>query len=104
MTSRIIKGDSVKIISGKDRSKTGKVLGIDRKSGRVVVEGRNLATRHERPKKQGQKGQKILVPVPLHPSSLMLVCPHCGKSVRVGYLRDEKGVKSRTCKKCKKRI
>lgn len=101
---KLKKGDQVKILSGKDRGKTGKVLAVSQKSGRVTVEGRNLIIRHERPKKQGQKGQKIQVPMPLHPSNLALVCPHCGKPTRVGYAADDKGVKTRVCKKCKKRI
>ncbi len=100
----IKKGDLVKILSGKERGKTGKVLTMDEKSGRAVVEGRNLVTRHEKPKKSGQKGQKIQFPTGLKLSNLMLVCPHCGKSTRTGILVDEKGVKSRVCKKCKKRI
>ena len=98
------KGDTVQILSGKDRGKTGKVLLVAKKSGRVTVEGRNLITRHERPKKQGQKGQKIQVPMPLHVSNLMLVCPHCGKLTRVAHHIDDKGIKTRMCKKCKKRI
>lgn len=100
----IKKGDTVRILSGKDRGSTGKVLGVSKKSGRVTVEARNLITRHQRPKKQGEKGQKIQVPMPLHPSNLMLVCPHCGKPTRVGQMTDDKGVKTRMCKKCQKRI
>ena len=101
---KLKKGDQAKVLSGKDRGKTGKVLAVSKKSGRVTVEGRNIVNRHERPKKQGQKGQKIQVPMPLHPSTLALVCPHCGKPARVGYALDDKGVKTRICKKCKKRI
>ena len=104
MTRHIRKDDKVKILAGKDREKTGKVLAVSAKTGRITVEGRNIITRHERPKKQGQKGQKIQVPMPLHPSNVMLICPHCDKPTRVGYLKDEKGVKSRVCKQCKKRI
>src|SRR3989338_2308336 len=98
------KGDQVKILSGKDRAKTGKVLKVDSTTGRVTVEGLNLITRHERPKKQGQKGQKLQVPMPLDPSNLMAICPHCGKPARRSIATDDKGVKYRACKKCGKRI
>lgn len=100
----IRKGDLVKILAGRDRGKTGKVLNMDLKTGRAVVEGRNIAVRHERPKKGGQKGQKVQVPVPMRVSKLMLVCPHCGKSARTLRQKDDKGLKTRVCKKCGKRI
>lgn len=100
----IKKGDQVKILVGKDRSKTGKVLAVHPAAGRATVEGRNMVFRHERPKKQGQKGQKIQVPMPVNLSDLMLVCPHCGKTGRLGRKTDESGVKLRVCKKCGKDI
>lgn len=98
------KGDQVKILSGKDRNKTGKVLAVSLKLEKATIEGRNIFTRHERAKKAGQKGQKVQFPRPIHVSNLMLVCPHCGKPARVGYATDDKGVKHRSCKNCKKRI
>lgn len=100
----IRKGDNVKILLGKDRGKTGKVLNVDPKTDRVTVEGRNIYVRHERPKKAGQKGQKIEFPRAMNASNLMLVCPHCGKPARIGHMIDEKGVKFRTCKRCGKKI
>jgi len=98
------KGDEVKILAGKDSGKTGKILAIYEKTGRATVEGANLIFRHERPKKERQKGQRIQLPAAIHMSDLMLVCPLCKKPTRVGHMTDEKGVKSRLCKKCKKRI
>jgi large subunit ribosomal protein L24 len=98
------KGDEVKILSGKDRGKTGKVLHINQKTGRATVEGLNLSFRHQKPKKSGQKGQRLQLPTPLGISNLMLVCPFCKKPTRVGHMTDEKGLKTRVCKKCKKRI
>lgn len=98
------KGDTVKILSGKDQGKTGKVLGVSAKSARATVEGLNIFTRHQRPKKSGEKGQRIQFPKPVHFSNLILVCPHCGKTTRAAHLTDEKGIKSRVCKKCGKRI
>lgn len=101
---QIKKGDEVKILVGKDRGKTGKVLRLLPDDGRVIVEGRNIFVRHQRPKKSGEKGQKIQVARPMHLSNVMLVCPHCGKPTRSGVALDEKGIKSRVCKKCGKRI
>lgn len=101
---KIKKGDTVKILSGKDRGKTGRVIFVSEKTGRATVEGFNLYFRHERPKHAGEKGQKVQFPRPLNGSNLMLICPHCSKPSRVGHLTDEKGVKSRVCRNCKKRI
>lgn len=98
------KGDQVKIMSGKDRGTTGKILSMNLKSGRAVVEGRNLLVRHEKPKAQGQKGQKIQTPAPVNFSKLMLVCPHCGKATRLGRKTDEHDNKLRVCKQCGKEI
>lgn len=98
------KGDTVKIMSGKDGGKTGKVLATFAKTGRVTVEGLNIYVKHQRPKRSGEKGQKIRLPRPLQGSNLMLVCPHCGKVTRGAHSIDEKGGKTRICKKCGKRI
>lgn len=100
--TRIRKGDTVKILSGKDRGKTGKVLSVA--TPVAVVEGRNILFRHERPKKTGQKGQKVQFPAPLNLSRLALLCPHCGKHARVSHKLDDKGRKVRVCKKCGKEI
>lgn len=100
----IRKGDTVKILSGKDRNKNGKVLAVHTEIAKAIVEGRNIIVRHERAKKAGQKGQKIQFPSPINISKLSLVCPHCGKPTRVGYKSDGKDVKVRVCKKCAKEI
>ena len=100
----IKKGDTVKILSGKDRTKTGKVLSVAPQTGKAIVEGRNMITRHEKPKKSGQKGQKIQLPAPMQLSNLSLICSNCGKPTRVGAKTDDKGNKTRVCKKCGKEI
>lgn len=100
---KIKKGDKVTIIAGKDRSKSGPVLGIISKNNKVLIEGFNLITRHVKPKKSGEKGQKIKVPAPLSISNVKLICPKCKKATRIGYQVTEKG-KSRICKKCKASI
>jgi len=94
---RIKKGDQVKIISGKDRGKSGTVLSI--LGERVSVEGVNVYKKRVRPKRQGQKGETVLVPRPLSASNVLLVCKNCKASVRVGF-RTEGASKVRFCKKC----
>ena len=96
---KIRKGDNVKILSGKDRGKTGKVSRVMPEAGKALVEGLNLVKKHIRPRKQGEKGQRVSVPAAVDMSSLMLVCPKCSKPSRVGYKVTEKS-KFRICKKC----
>lgn len=99
---KLKKGDIVKILSGKDKGKTGKIVNVDREDSRVTVEGTNLITRHQRPKRSGKKGQKVQVPMPHSAGRLMLVCPNCGKPTRIGYQISENGEKRRLCKKCQR--
>lgn len=96
---KIRKGDNVKILSGKDRGKTGKVSRVLPASGKALVEGLNLVKKHIRPRKQGEKGQRVSVPAAIDVSSLMLVCPKCSKATRIGFKVSEKN-KFRICKKC----
>ncbi|HLM84091.1 MAG TPA: 50S ribosomal protein L24 [Candidatus Bathyarchaeia archaeon] len=96
---KIKKGDNVKMLSGKDRGKTGKVSYVLPRAGKAIVDGLNLVKKHIRPKKQGEKGQRVSVPASVDFSNLMLVCPKCSKPSRVGYKVTEKS-KFRICKKC----
>lgn len=96
---KIHKGDTVQIMTGKDRNKSGKVLKIDPRAGVVLVEGLNLVKKHVRPKKQGEKGQVINLPRPLNISKVMILCPSCGKPARVGF-KQSGDKKDRYCKKC----
>jgi len=98
-TMKIKKGDTVRILLGKDRGKSGKVSHADPKNGRVTLENLNLFKKHVRPKKQGEKGETVQVPRPVRISNVALVCPSCGKPTRVG-VRREKNVRTRYCKKC----
>jgi large subunit ribosomal protein L24 len=104
----IKKGDKVKILAGKDRGKTGKVLQIFVSENRASVEGLNLLIKHMRPRKKGEQGQRIEFPAPLNISNLMIVCPKCGKASRTGakIVSSEQGRKKkyRVCKKCKQTI
>lgn len=96
----IKKGDTVKIILGKDQGKKGKVLQVLPQEHRLVVEGLNLLTKNVRPRREGEKGQRVQFNAPLDISNVMLVCPKCSKPTRVGFkLLDNK--KSRICRKCK---
>lgn len=100
----IKKGDKVKILAGKDKGKTGKVLQVFPSRNRVSVEGLNLLIKHLRPRRQGEKGQRIEFPSPIEYSNLMIVCPKCDKPSRIQMkaIKDKKGTgrKNRVCKKC----
>jgi large subunit ribosomal protein L24 len=96
----IKRNDTVKIISGKDRGKTGKVTHVFPQKGKIVVEGVNVLKRHSKPKRRGQKGQIIQMPMPIKASNAMVVCVSCNKPTRLG--RKTVGTKKfRVCKKCK---
>jgi large subunit ribosomal protein L24 len=96
---KIKKGDEVIMLSGKDRGRRGKILKVLVKSGRVIVEGLNLVKKHRRPKKQGEKGEVVLLPRAVDISNIALRCPHCDRPVKIGYrLSGDK--KLRVCRKC----
>ena len=96
---KIKKDDKVVVLSGKDKGKQGKVLICDPKAGKVTVEGANVATKHQKPRKQGEEGGILKVETPIYAAKVQLVCPKCGKGVRVGYKMDG-DKKIRVCKKC----
>ncbi len=96
---KIKKGDNIKMIAGKDRGRTGKVLRVLVARERVVVDGLNMLKRHARPRRQGQKGEVIQFSSSVHVSNVELVCGSCGKAARAGY-RLEGDKKVRICKKC----
>ena len=101
---KIKKNDTVKIISGKDKGKKGKVLQVFTSDNLVVVEGVNMMAKNVRPKRQGEKGQVVRYNAPLSLSKVMILCPKCSKPVRVGHQISKEGIKSRICKKCKQSI
>ena len=98
---KIKTGDTVKVLQGKDKGKKGKVIQVSPKDGKVVVEGINLFIKHVKPKKEREKGQRVEFPVGMDVSKVMLVCPRCGKAVRVGHKVLENGKRVRICVKCK---
>jgi len=98
---KIKKGDLVKIMTGKDRGKEGKVIQIFPEMKKLIVEGANKRIKHLKPKKQREKGQKIEFDAPMNTSNVQLICPKCKKITRVGYKKLENKEKVRICKKCK---
>jgi large subunit ribosomal protein L24 len=103
---KIKKGDTVLLIAGKDRTKKGKVIQVLSKEKRLVIEGLNIIKKHVRPRRAGEKGQRVEVPRPLDVSNVKLICPKCKKTTRIGYKIIQKGreKKVRICKKCQQEI
>ena len=96
---KIKKGDTVQVLSGNDKGKTGEVLEINAKASKVVVKGANIRKKHVKPRKQGDEAGIISVEVAIPSSKVNVVCPKCGKATRIGYsIKD--GKKVRVCKKC----
>ena len=100
---KVKKGDNVLITAGKDKGKTGKITRAFPKEMRILVEGVNLKKKHVRPKREGEKGQVVEIPVAFDVSDVKLICPKCGKATRVGH-KIIKDRKSRICKKCESEI
>ncbi len=100
---KIKKGDTVEVLSGKDRGKQGRVVNVYPNRARVMVEGVNQVKRHEtvRPTKSGggMQGGIITKEMPLDISNVAVVCPSCGKPTRVGHAMGPDG-KERVCKQC----
>ena len=99
MSLFVKKGDTVLIIAGKDKGKTGKVTACDPSSGRVVVEGVNIITKHNKPRGVNQPGGINKVSGPVDASNVQVICPSCNKATRVAHNDDGKK-KVRVCKKC----
>ena len=96
---RIKKGDTVKILSGNDKGKTGEVLEVIPKTNKIVVKGVNIRKKHIKPKKQGEQGGIISVECAIHSAKVNIVCPKCKAATKIGY-SIEKDEKVRVCKKC----
>ncbi len=100
MAMHIKRDDKVVVISGKEKGKTGKVLHVEPKNGKLIVEKLNMATKHEKPKGQGKPGGIIHSEAAMYASKVMLVCGKCGKATRLGFKVLDDGSKVRICKKC----
>ncbi len=93
-------GDTVTVLSGKERGKKGKVLAVSPKEGKVIIEGVNMVTKHVKPRRMGEAGGLVKAEGAMYACKVQLVCPHCGKPTRVGHKVQEDGTKERICKKC----
>ncbi|HPJ36850.1 MAG TPA: 50S ribosomal protein L24 [Spirochaetota bacterium] len=101
--SIIKKNDNVVVISGKDRGSRGKVLFVDTKRGRVVIEGVNKKKKFLRPSNENPKGGVISIEYPINISNVMVFCEKCKKAVRLG-IEVSGDKKVRVCKKCNKTL
>lgn len=96
---KIKKGDNVMVISGKDRGKTGAVERVLVDKEKVLIAGVAIAKHHLKPSKKDPQGGIITMPSPIAVSNVMIVCPHCGKPVRIAQ-RVSATMKERICRKC----
>ena len=95
-------GDTVKVIAGADKNKkenTGKVQKVFPETGRIIVEGINIITKHVKPRRMGETGGLVKAESALYADKVQLVCPKCGEATRVGHVVED-GKKFRVCKKC----
>lgn len=92
------KGDTVEIISGKDKGKKGKVLEVSPKERKVIVENVNMVTKHVKPRKMGDQGGIVKAEGAMYACKVMLVCPKCGKPTRIAHKILNDGTKQRLCK------
>lgn len=100
---KLLKGDTVKVVAGKDKGKVGKILRAYSKEEKVLVENVNQYKRHIKKRTEGEKSQIVTITKPLPLSNVSLVCPKCSKVARIGF-KTEKGKKIRFCKKCGKAV
>ena len=96
---KIKKGDKVQVLSGKDRGKEGVVMFAYPAEGTVIVDGVNIAKRHQKPTQATMQGGIIDKDMPIEASNVMIVCPDCGPT-KIGARRDDEGRKYRVCRKC----
>ena len=92
-------GDTVVIMSGRDRGKQGKVLAVSPEEGKVIIEGRNMVTKHVKPRRMGEEGGIVKAEGAMYACKVQVVCPNCHKPTRIGH-KIEDGKKVRICKKC----
>ena len=93
-------GDTVIVLSGKDKGKKGKVLAVSPKEGKVIVEKINIVSKHIKPRRMGEPGGIIKAEGAMYASKVQIVCPRCKKPTRVGHKLYDDGTKSRICVKC----
>jgi large subunit ribosomal protein L24 len=97
---KIKKGDRVRVLTGKDRGKEGDVIRAIPEKGKVIVDGVNVAKRHQRATRATTQGGIIDKDMPIPVANVAIVCGSCGKATRVGYRFDDQDRKVRICRKC----
>ncbi len=100
MNSNLRTGDTVKVIAGADKGKTGVIIASDAQRGRVTIEGVNIVSKHRKPRSQKDRGGIKKEAAAINASNVLIVCPACGKTTRIAHKLDEKGEKHRACKHC----
>lgn len=98
-TLHVKSGDTVVVLSGKDKGKQGKILSASPKKGTVIVEGVAITAHHQKPRKQGETGGIVQREAAMYASKVQVVCPKCNKGTRIAH-KIENGKKSRVCKHC----
>jgi len=104
MSLKLKKGDKVMVRTGKDKSKTGKILRMNAKKSTVLIEGVNLAKKHLKKRSEGDPVGIKEIPVPIHLSNVALFCSHCNRGVRFATKVLGKKGKVRVCSRCQKEI
>lgn len=97
---KLKKGDTVIVENGSQKGKKGEIIKVEPKTGKVLVKGINIATRHVKPRKQGQESGIIKSEAPIYACKVAYFCEKCGKGVKLGVKIQEDGTKVRYCKKC----
>lgn len=93
-------GDTVVVLSGKNKGKQGKVMAVSPKEGKVIVENVNMVSKHIKPRKMGEAGGIVKAEGAMYASKVQIVCPRCKKPTRIGHKINEDGTKNRICRKC----
>ena len=96
---KLRKGDRVRVLSGKDRGKTGEIMRAIPDANKVIVEGVNVAKKHQRATRATTQGGLIDKDMPMPASAVAILCPNCGPT-RIGYRFDDRNRKIRICRKC----
>ncbi|MBD3263477.1 MAG: 50S ribosomal protein L24 [Candidatus Omnitrophica bacterium] len=104
MSLRIKKGDRVKVVAGKDKGKTGKVLRIMSSKNRIIIENVNVVKKHIRRRSESEQGGIREIPSSINIANVGLFCSHCNKAVRFGVKKSKDKTKVRICKKCQRPI
>lgn len=91
-------GDTVVILSGKDKGKKGKVIAVSPKEQKLIVEGLNMVTKHVKPRRQGEAGGVVKAEAAMYACKVQAICPKCGKPTKIGHVINKDGSKVRVCK------